>query len=501
MKYTIIVLLIFFGFFQINAQTVYSDEQVIEISEHILKLEKSDSLLRAELASIDKSMLDVTKFSSPKFVNVCGKLSGFNTSKFPINGINLQLVKENGEIIIQKTKNDGDFNFKNISTTENYTFKISEEDSKAITAAQITISDCTGKLVTTITKTSAGLFEYKMLDLEKSKLNILADEPTDLKTKQQASPIKLINVCGKIYGFSKVKFPINDINLQLVKADGEIVVQKTINNGDFNFSNIFSDENYTFKISEEDAKSIPAKQIVITDCSGKTLNTIYKNGDGLFEYKPLEIDKTHLNILTNDLDPIAKVKLLKENYKKAQDELAVSKKQLREMSLLMTTRFNSGKESKVGCDSLKFKYDALEKKYNDLTGANHHKNDTSDDEEKHQKSSENGITFNNIHFKLNDDVLDREAKHALDKIAKKLRRNKHISLMLEGHTDNSGNEVTNQLLSNSRAIAVRKYLISKGVNPIRLMCKGFSSFQPISSNDTEEGQKQNRRVEFKVIQQ
>ena len=500
MKKIIVVFLIFIGLFKSKAQTVYSDEQVIEISEYILKLETSDSLLRAELASIDKSMLDVAKINSPKFVNVCGKLSGFNSSKFPINGINLQLVKENGEIIIQKTKNDGDFNFKNIIATENYTFKISEEDTKGITASQIIVSDCTGKLVTTITKTSAGLFEYKMLDVEKSKLNILADEPADPKMKQQINPIKLINVCGKLYGFNKVKFPINDFNLQLVKADGEIVVQKTINNGDFNFSNIFSDENYTFRISEEEAKSIPAKQIVITDCSGKTLNTIYKNGDGLFEYKPLDIDKTHLNIISNDLDPIAKVKILKENYKKTQDELALSKKQLREMSLLMATRFNSGKESKGGCDSLRIKYEVLEKKYNELTG--NHKNEKSDDnDEKSQKTNDNEITFGKIHFKLNDDVLDREAKHSLDKVAKKLRRNKRISIMLEGHTDNTGNEETNQLLSNSRAIAVRKYLISKGVNPIRMMCKGFSSFQPIASNDTDEGQKQNRRVEIKVIQQ
>jgi len=57
----------------------------------------------------------------------------------------------------------------------------------------------------------------------------------------------------------------------------------------------------------------------------------------------------------------------------------------------------------------------------------------------------------------------------------------------------------NVKLSESRAKAVVDYLIKLGISASRLEFKGYAYLQPISTNDTEEGRQENRRVEFKVL--
>jgi OOP family OmpA-OmpF porin len=54
-------------------------------------------------------------------------------------------------------------------------------------------------------------------------------------------------------------------------------------------------------------------------------------------------------------------------------------------------------------------------------------------------------------------------------------------------------------LSERRAASVRKYLVSKGVDPSNLTSRGFGPTKPVASNATAEGRAQNRRVEFVVV--
>lgn len=71
-------------------------------------------------------------------------------------------------------------------------------------------------------------------------------------------------------------------------------------------------------------------------------------------------------------------------------------------------------------------------------------------------------------------------------------------LTIEGHADATGEPEINQPLSEQRALAVKKYLESKGVSPDRLEARGLGTSQPVDTNDTDEGRAKNRRVEFKV---
>ena len=87
----------------------------------------------------------------------------------------------------------------------------------------------------------------------------------------------------------------------------------------------------------------------------------------------------------------------------------------------------------------------------------------------------------------------------LDEVVFIMKQYNAANILIEGHTDSAGNETKNLILSDNRANAVRKYLISKGVNAKRLTAKGYGETKPIASNRTMEGMEKNRRVELKVI--
>ena len=86
----------------------------------------------------------------------------------------------------------------------------------------------------------------------------------------------------------------------------------------------------------------------------------------------------------------------------------------------------------------------------------------------------------------------------LDKIADVVVRYGKTTLTVAGHTDDVGSAQYNQQLSERRANAVAQYLESKHVNPVRLATVGKGESMPISSNATESGRAENRRVEIYV---
>ena len=77
-------------------------------------------------------------------------------------------------------------------------------------------------------------------------------------------------------------------------------------------------------------------------------------------------------------------------------------------------------------------------------------------------------------------------------------------LRIDGHTDrrpiSTARFPSNWELSAARAIAVAKYLISRGVSPHRLVAAGFGEFSPLDPADTEEAYRRNRRIEFKLTE-
>ncbi|MEM7678967.1 MAG: OmpA family protein [Myxococcota bacterium] len=91
----------------------------------------------------------------------------------------------------------------------------------------------------------------------------------------------------------------------------------------------------------------------------------------------------------------------------------------------------------------------------------------------------------------------------LDEISELLRRNRHVrKVEIQGHTARTVNR-REQLrpLSQRRANAVRSYLIRKGIEPSRLVARGYGYKRPIADNTTPTGRSANRRVEFVILEQ
>jgi len=105
----------------------------------------------------------------------------------------------------------------------------------------------------------------------------------------------------------------------------------------------------------------------------------------------------------------------------------------------------------------------------------------------------------NILFETNRAVLLPSSYPELDAFANYLVKNPQVFIEIGGHTDNTGGEEQNKILSEKRANTVADYLITKGVELNRVTFKGYGSTKPIANNSTDEGKKQNRRVEFTVV--
>ncbi len=109
------------------------------------------------------------------------------------------------------------------------------------------------------------------------------------------------------------------------------------------------------------------------------------------------------------------------------------------------------------------------------------------------------IVLRNIFFETGKSNLTQNSFPELNKLVEYLNKYPEIKVEISGHTDNVGSDESNLKLSVERAKAVVNYLVAQGIKEERLVPKGYGSFQPIASNDDDEGRSLNRRTEFKVL--
>lgn len=109
------------------------------------------------------------------------------------------------------------------------------------------------------------------------------------------------------------------------------------------------------------------------------------------------------------------------------------------------------------------------------------------------------FTFTTLQFNTNEYQILPTAFLELNKMYQVLKENPNIKIEITGHTDNVGTDADNIMLSTNRAKAVTNYFIQKGIEPERLIYKGFGAAKPIADNATEIGRATNRRTECKII--
>ena len=107
------------------------------------------------------------------------------------------------------------------------------------------------------------------------------------------------------------------------------------------------------------------------------------------------------------------------------------------------------------------------------------------------------VALYGILFDTNSATVKPESMSTLDEIAKLLKGQPGLRLLVVGHTDNIGTFELNMDLSQRRAASVVQTLTSKfGADPKRLTPVGVSFASPVASNKTDEGKAKNRRVQL-----
>lgn len=136
----------------------------------------------------------------------------------------------------------------------------------------------------------------------------------------------------------------------------------------------------------------------------------------------------------------------------------------------------------------------------DLTGTNEFGEVTEDIVMKSVESISNTpVVLNNIYFDFDRFELKESSFTELGRVVKFLNDNPGVKIEISAHTDDKGSDEYNLALSQKRAESVVSYLVQQGIEPQRLIAKGYGESQPVGDNSTEEGAAKNRRVEMKVL--
>jgi OmpA-OmpF porin, OOP family len=114
----------------------------------------------------------------------------------------------------------------------------------------------------------------------------------------------------------------------------------------------------------------------------------------------------------------------------------------------------------------------------------------------HALERDGRVALHGLVFEPGKDTLAPESDPVLAELSQLFLSDDGLNLLIEGHTDNVGNARANLALSKKRAGALVRTLVARGVEASRLKSAGFGDAQPMTTNDTDEGKAQNRRVEL-----
>lgn len=110
------------------------------------------------------------------------------------------------------------------------------------------------------------------------------------------------------------------------------------------------------------------------------------------------------------------------------------------------------------------------------------------------------ITFDSgILFDVDSDRLRAASEENLRNLASSVEDYEGTEILVVGHTDATGADSYNQSLSERRASAARTFLLRQGVDGDRIEAAGRGESEPVSTNDTEAGRQDNRRVEVAIF--
>jgi OmpA-OmpF porin, OOP family len=112
------------------------------------------------------------------------------------------------------------------------------------------------------------------------------------------------------------------------------------------------------------------------------------------------------------------------------------------------------------------------------------------------KMNKEGFVALYINFETAKATIKPDSQSQLDQVAAMLKAAPALKIEVAGHTDNVGDQASNQKLSEARAQSVVAALTQRGIAAGRMTAKGYGQSSPVADNRTEEGRAKNRRVEL-----
>jgi OOP family OmpA-OmpF porin len=109
------------------------------------------------------------------------------------------------------------------------------------------------------------------------------------------------------------------------------------------------------------------------------------------------------------------------------------------------------------------------------------------------------LPFRNILFEPTSSSISRTAQPEIGLLLDILKENPHISIRLEGHTDNISNSRSSMSLAKKRIKAIKKFLVNKGIDDTRIEMKAIGGGNPLVKGGNIDSHKANRRVEIRII--
>ena len=110
------------------------------------------------------------------------------------------------------------------------------------------------------------------------------------------------------------------------------------------------------------------------------------------------------------------------------------------------------------------------------------------------------FVFDDLHFESGTTRLTPEGQRTAASLLSVLKAYPSVKVILEGHTDATGDAAANKTLSQQRADAVKRMLVDGGVATDRIETQGYGQERPVADNTTDAGRARNRRLELVVTQ-
>jgi outer membrane protein OmpA-like peptidoglycan-associated protein len=109
------------------------------------------------------------------------------------------------------------------------------------------------------------------------------------------------------------------------------------------------------------------------------------------------------------------------------------------------------------------------------------------------------VTFpEGLLFGFDSDQLGSSARDNLRKLAESLKQYPNTRTLIVGHTDSDGSAQYNRDLSDRRALSAASFITGEGIDRLRISTAGRGETEPIATNDSDDGRRQNRRVEIAI---